>query len=118
MNTLREKTYCWLLLIVLLSMQGLNSVHIHEPQLVEVEEVNCDMCAHHVHHSGHFMGDQYHMHPCLSCQITSNQHFTIPTTQTLTPQRLDCHDVIVKTPSLPAVTLRQCQGRGPPCDYL
>ena len=78
MNTLREKTYCWLLLIVLLSMQGLNAVHIHEPQLVEVEEVNCVMCAHHVHHS-HLTAGFGNIHDCLLCQFLTLNYIAATT---------------------------------------
>ena len=60
-----------LLLTIIVSMQLVNAFHFHEPQLV-LNDVACDMCAHHMHHSGHFNGDQYHMHPCLSCEISSN----------------------------------------------
>lgn len=57
-------------------MQVVDAFHIHHPQVV-IENVDCDMCSHHVHHSGHFTGDQYHMHPCLLCQM-ANYEFALP----------------------------------------
>lgn len=63
--------YSWLLLLIIVSMQLVNSFHFHEPQITT--KVECDMCSHNIHHSGHLTGDQYHMHPCLSCLLSSNE---------------------------------------------
>ena len=113
MSTL-QKTYTWLLLSIMISMQAINAVHIHEPLEITVEDSKCSMCVHHVHHSGHFSSEQYHMHPCLSCQINSCQHFTLQSAIVWDIQLQETTLEISQAVSLPAATLSQTQSRAPP----
>ena len=111
---LRQKTYAWLLLAILLSMQAINAVHIHEPQEVVSSEVYCDMCAHHVKHYSHIDVERYHMHPCLLCQISSSQIFTLQSSMVwnlqLSENTIDCpHSVL-----LPAILPNHRLSRAPP----
>ncbi len=109
----RQQAQTWLLLAIIVSMQLVNAFHFHEPQPV-VAEVECDMCAHHMHHSGHFTGDQYHMHPCLSCEISNNNYITPNVTHLATIQqrveKLESELIQV----LPVVNSSNWQSRAPP----
>ena len=111
---LRHKTYAWLLLAILLSMQALNAVHIHEPQEVVSSKVYCDMCAHHVKHYSHIGVESYHMHPCLLCQISSSQQFTLQSTTLWSFQQTVCSIDHQETFSLPAITPNHRLSRAPP----
>lgn len=109
-----QKAYTWLLLSIMISMQAINAVHIHEPLEITVEDLKCSMCMHHVHHSGHFSSEQYHMHPCLSCQINSFQHFTLQSAITWDIPQGETTLEISQVFSLPAATPSQRQSRAPP----
>lgn len=108
----RHTAQSWLLLLIIVSMQLVNAFHIHEPHFVA--SVECDMCAHHIHHSGHLTGDQYHMHPCLSCQLSSNEYIEPQTTVLASAQQrvveLDCCPIQM----LPVTTSTIWQSRAPP----
>lgn len=110
----RQKTYTWLLLAILLSMQAINAVHIHEPQALHANEEYCEMCAHHIKHYSHISADDYHMHPCLLCQINSNYQFTLHSTPLWTVQQsvttIDCPQTLL----LPAIIPNHRQSRAPP----
>ncbi|MBR5639131.1 MAG: hypothetical protein IKW83_05135 [Muribaculaceae bacterium] len=109
----RQKTYAWLLLTILLSMQAINAVHIHEPQVVPIEDY-CDMCAHHVKHYSHISSDRYSMHPCLSCMISSSQYVTSQPALLLAVQQSVCTIDCPQTISLLAATIKHRQSRAPP----
>ncbi|MBR6489759.1 MAG: hypothetical protein IKT03_04405 [Muribaculaceae bacterium] len=103
----------WLLLIIIVSMQLVSSFHIHESHPV-IENVKCEMCSHHVHHSGHFTSDQYHMHPCLSCQISSNEYIAPQVTHLASVFQ---HVVIIDSrffSVLPICTFNRWLSRAPP----
>ena len=110
----RQRTYSWLLLTILLSMQALNAVHIHEQQEVSYSQDYCEMCAHHVKHDSHISGEHYHMHPCLSCMIGSSQYVNLQPSPVWSMQQcvttIDCKQVI----SLPIAIISQRQTRAPP----
>lgn len=44
--------------------------------------IECQDCAHHVHHEGHFLNSQYAMHDCVLCQLR-NTPYTLPRILTL-----------------------------------
>ena len=113
MMKLRHKAPSFLMLAVIISMQLVNVFHIHEPQEV-IENVVCDMCSHHVHHPEHIISDGYHMHPCLMCQVCSNQYVTPQVLHLSCAQlqitRLDNQPLI----ALPVTTIIHRQSRAPP----
>ena len=109
-----QKTYIWLLLAIMLSMQAINAVHIHEPLQVLSNEEYCDMCAHHVKHYSHISVEHYHMHPCLLCQISINQQFTLQSATLWSFQQTVCSIDRQETLSLPAITPNHRQSRAPP----
>ena len=109
----RHLAQAWILLSIIVSMQIINAFHIHIPQVI-VENVVCDLCEHHMHHSGHFINDQYHMHPCLSCQISSNEYLALGTTQLIHAQQqvsiIECPSLLI----LPVASPILRQPRAPP----
>lgn len=109
----RHQAQSYLLLAVIVLMQLVNAFHIHEPQKA-VENVVCDMCSHHIHHSGHLISDQYHMHPCLTCQVGGNQYIAPQVLRLAVAQQQVTHLVFPSTISLPVSIIVYRQSRAPP----
>ena len=75
----------WLLTSIYVSMMLLSALHLHQP--TENTEIDCVECAHHVHHSGHFIAAGEHLDNCVLCQFT-NLVYT-PATTLLVPISFD-----------------------------
>ena len=63
----------------------LSGLHHHEPIVNKATE--CADCAHHIHHSGHFIAAGEHLDNCVLCQFT-NLVYT-PATTLLVPISFD-----------------------------
>lgn len=75
----KRVTSAWLLLSIFASMIMLSSAHQHQP--IADSANDCEECAHHVRHSGHFTMAYEHLDNCVLCQFL-NLIYT--TTATLT----------------------------------
>lgn len=75
----------WLLTSIYVSMMMLSALHCHQP--TENTAIDCVECAHHVHHSGHFIAAGEHLDDCVLCQFT-NLIYT-PATTLLVPISFD-----------------------------
>lgn len=109
----KPQVYSLLLLTIIVSMQLVNAFHFHSPRVV-VNDVKCEMCVHHMHHSGHFNGNQYHMHPCLSCEISSNNFIEAPITQLPIVKQCVLKIESYFINSLPVVACIRWSSRAPP----
>lgn len=73
--------YAWLLILVYLPILLAVSFHHHDDKAEANVIVYCYDCAHHIHHDGHFIGDQS-MHSCVLCML-QNMTYIAPTIVTL-----------------------------------
>lgn len=59
----------WLLLLVYMPMMLIVTLHTHCDSDLPTTAVYCQDCAHHIHHSGHFLAYQHNSHFCALCQL-------------------------------------------------
>ncbi|MBR3726630.1 MAG: hypothetical protein IKN21_03395 [Prevotella sp.] len=111
-NPRKRRLSAWLLLSVFVPMLTLTLLHHHE--VVEVEDVACDDCAHHVRHGGHFSVGFSSFENCLICEFASQTYVSAAKTVSLLVQT-DC-DMLMEplVPSLPIVLLIHHSSRAPP----
>ena len=69
--------FAWLLMLVYLPMLLAVSFHHHDEDVEANSVVYCYDCAHHIHHDGHYVGDNA-MHNCALCVLQSLT-YTVPT---------------------------------------
>lgn len=65
----RRLRISWLLLLVYIPMLIAVTFHHHGEAQRVVPTSFCQDCANHVHHDGHLLVLQHHMHDCVLCQL-------------------------------------------------
>lgn len=79
----KRVTSAWLLLSIFVSMMMLSSVHRHQPMADSA--IDCEECAHHIHHSGHFTMAYEHLDDCVLCQFLNLIYTTTVTLSVAIP---------------------------------